>query len=71
MMKNNTFKAGLLVIVVSMALTTPAVYAGDDAHQHQEGSCHIKSDRMEHHGDIRKMFRGLDLTDVQKNKLSS
>ncbi|NRD75692.1 Spy/CpxP family protein refolding chaperone [Shewanella sp. VB17] len=62
-MKKNTFKAGLLAIVASMALTAPAVYAGDDTY---EQVCHMKHDRMGHHGDIRKMFKGLDLTDGQK-----
>lgn len=69
-MKNNTFKAALLAIVASTALMTSTVYAGDD-HEHKERSHHMKSERMGHHGDIRKMFRGLDLTDGQKAEIKA
>lgn len=69
-MKKNTFKAGLLAIVASTALMSSTVYAGDD-HEHKERSHHMKSERMGHHGDIRKMFRGLDLTDSQKAEIKA
>lgn len=69
-MKNNTFKAGLLAILASTALMTSTVYAGD-AHEHKERAHHMKNERMGHHSDIRKMFRGLDLTDGQKAEIKT
>ena len=70
MMKKNTFKAGLLAIVASTALMTSTVYAGGD-HEHKDKSHHMKSERTGHHGDIRKMFRGLNLTDGQKIEIKA
>ncbi|AQS35556.1 P pilus assembly/Cpx signaling pathway, periplasmic inhibitor/zinc-resistance associated protein [Shewanella psychrophila] len=67
-MKKNTFKAGLLAIVASTALMTSAVYAEDGQH---DGQHHMKSERMGHHGGMRQMFRGLDLTDEQKTEIKS
>lgn len=69
-MKKNTLKAGLLAIVASTTLMASSVYAGDD-HQHHGKSHHMKGERSGHHGDIRKMFRGLDLTDTQKSEIKA
>lgn len=69
-MKKNIFKAGLLAIVASTVLMTSTVYAGDD-HNHKDKSHHMKSERMGHHGDVRKMFKGLNLTDSQKTEIKA
>lgn len=73
-MKNNTLKASLLAIVASTTLLTAGVYAADgkgtnDGHGKQ-GYHQMKGDRGGHH-DMRKMFRGLDLTDEQKTELKA
>ncbi|MCG9729500.1 Spy/CpxP family protein refolding chaperone [Shewanella sp. Isolate13] len=75
MMKKNTLKAGLLAIVASTALLTAGVNAGN----YQDGSRdgHGKNGHHQMHGeraghnDLRKMFRGLDLTDEQKTEMKA
>ncbi|ACJ27085.1 Spheroplast protein y precursor, putative [Shewanella piezotolerans WP3] len=74
-MKNNTLKASLLAIVAGTTLLTAGVYAADDAKDSNEGHGkhgyhQMKGERGGHH-DMRKMFRGLDLTDEQKSELKA
>ncbi|MGS0676613.1 Spy/CpxP family protein refolding chaperone [Shewanella sp. 30m-9] len=75
MMKKNTFKAGLLAIVASTALLTAGVNAADDQDGSRDGHGknghhQMQSERGGHH-DLRKMFRGLDLTDEQKTEMKA
>lgn len=65
-MKTNTLKAGLLAIVASTALIASAVYAEDGKNDCQH---HMKGERMAHHGGMRQMFKGLDLTEEQKSEI--
>lgn len=67
-MKKNTLKAGLLAIVASTALMGTAVYANDGQKDCQH---HMKSEGKSHHGGMRKMYRGLDLTAEQKSEIKS
>jgi len=69
-MKANTLKAGLLAIVASTALLTTNVYAEQQTHC-QDSGYHMKGDRMSHHGGMKKMFRGLDLTDEQRTEIKT
>ncbi len=69
-MKANTLKAGLLAIVASTALLTASVYAEQQTGC-QESGYHMKSDRMGHHEGMKKMFRGLDLTDEQRTEIKT
>jgi len=69
-MKANTLKAGLLAIVAGTALLTASVYA-EQRTGCQESGYHMKSDRMGHHGGMKKMFRGLDLTDEQRTEIKT
>ncbi|WP_299797879.1 Spy/CpxP family protein refolding chaperone [uncultured Shewanella sp.] len=73
-MKANTLKAGLLAIVASSALLTTSVYAEQQS-RCQDSSYHMKGDRMSHHGgmksSMKKMFRGLDLTDEQRTEIKT
>ena len=64
----NTLKAGLLAIAASTALMGSAVYAGEGQ---QDCQHHMKSEGKSHHGGMRKMYRGLDLTDEQKTEIKS
>ncbi|GIU19113.1 Spy/CpxP family protein refolding chaperone [Shewanella sp. MBTL60-007] len=72
MMKKNTLKAGLLAIVASSVLLTAGVSAGEGHHGSHEGKSYhqMKGERGGHH-DMRKMFRGLDLTDEQKTEIKA
>ena len=74
-MKNNTLKTSLLAIVASTTLLTAGVYAADNAKDSNDGHGkqgyhQMKGDRGGHK-DMRKMFRGLDLTDEQKTELKA
>ncbi|MDR8525543.1 Spy/CpxP family protein refolding chaperone [Shewanella fidelis] len=72
-MKKNTLKAGLLAVVASTALLTAGVHAGDDNYGSRDGKQgyhHMKGKHGGHH-DLRKMFRGLDLTDEQKTEMKA
>ncbi|WP_299802764.1 Spy/CpxP family protein refolding chaperone [uncultured Shewanella sp.] len=72
-MKKNTLKAGLLAIVASSALLTAGVSAGENNHGSHDGKSgyhQMKGERGGHH-DMRKMFRGLDLTDEQKTEIKA
>ncbi len=67
-MKKNTVRASLLAILASTALMGTAVYADDGEQGCQH---HMKSEGKSHHGGMRQMFRGLDLTDEQKTEIKS
>ncbi|MEI6859352.1 MAG: Spy/CpxP family protein refolding chaperone [Shewanella sp.] len=67
-MKKNILKAGLIAILASTALMGTTVYAEDG---HKNCQHHMKSEAKSYHGDMRKMFKGLDLTDEQKVKVKS
>lgn len=73
MMKKNTLKAGLLAIVASTTLLTAGVSAADDHqgnHGGKQGYHQMKGKHGGHH-DLRKMFRGLDLTAEQKTEMKA
>ncbi len=67
-MKKNILKVGLIAILASTALIGSVVYAEDGQKNCQH---HMKNEGKSHHGDMRKMFKGLDLTDEQKVKIKS
>ncbi|ABV34893.1 protein of unknown function, Spy-related [Shewanella sediminis HAW-EB3] len=74
-MKANTLKAGLLAIVAGTALLTTSVYAEQQTGC-QDSGYHMKGDRMGHHNGgmksaMKKMFRGLDLTDEQRTEIKT
>lgn len=73
MMKKNTLKAGLLAIVASTALLTAGVSAGENNHGSHDGKngYHQMKGERAGHNDLRKMFRGLDLTDEQKTEMKA
>ena len=75
MMKKNTLKAGLLAIVASSALLTAGVYAAHDqdgsGDGHGKNGHHQMQGERGGHNDMRKMFRGLDLTDAQKTEMKA
>ncbi|MDB2386639.1 Spy/CpxP family protein refolding chaperone [Shewanella sp.] len=73
-MKKNTLKASLLAVVASTTLLTGNVYAGNDkvAHDgHGKGRSHQSMLARGEHNELRKMFRGLDLSDAQKQDLKA
>ncbi|MCL1051386.1 Spy/CpxP family protein refolding chaperone [Shewanella abyssi] len=71
-MKKYTLKAGLLALVVSSALLTVAVRAADEQPESNQQEHHqMKGERGEHHDKMRKMFRGLDLSDEQKTQVKA
>lgn len=72
-MKKNTFKAGLLAVVASTALLTAGVSAADENHGSRDGKQGYHQMKGKHggHHDLRKMFRGLDLTDQQKTEMKA
>lgn len=66
-MNKMTLKSGLLALMTSAALLAPAAYAaGPD-----DGGCRheMRGEHRGHHGDMHKMFRGLDLTDAQRSQM--
>ncbi|QYJ84496.1 Spy/CpxP family protein refolding chaperone [Shewanella aegiceratis] len=67
MMNKMTLKSGLFALMTSAALLAPAVYAaGPD-----DGGCRheMRGDHKGYHGEMHKMFRGLDLTDAQRTQM--
>ncbi len=72
-MKKNTLKAGLLAIVASSVLLTAGVSAGENNHGSHDGKngYHQMKGKQGGHHDLRKMFRGLDLTDAQKTEMKA
>ncbi|MCL1138086.1 Spy/CpxP family protein refolding chaperone [Shewanella pneumatophori] len=72
-MKKNTLKAGLLAVVASTALLTAGVSAADEHHGSRDGKQGYHQMKGKHggHHDLRKMFRGLDLTDQQKTEMKA
>ncbi|MFT5789321.1 MAG: protein CpxP [Shewanella sp.] len=71
-MKKNTLKAGLLALVASTTLLTVAVRAADEQPENNQQEHHqMKGERGGHHDQMRKMFRGLDLTDEQKTQVKA
>lgn len=72
-MKKNTLKAGLLAIVASSALLTAGVSAGENHQGSNEGKSGYHQMKGKHggHHDMRKMFRGLDLTAEQKTEMKA
>ncbi|MFT5789911.1 MAG: protein CpxP [Shewanella sp.] len=72
-MKKNTLKVGLLALVASTTLLTVTVRAADQQCEHYNQHEHhqMKGERGGHHDKMRKMFRGLDLTDEQKTQVKA
>ncbi|QQX79937.1 Spy/CpxP family protein refolding chaperone [Shewanella sp. KX20019] len=71
-MKKNTLKASLLAIVASTAVFTAAVSMAEEQIEQEKSSYHqMKGERGGHHDKMRKMFRGLDLSDEQKTQVKA
>ncbi|WOT04952.1 Spy/CpxP family protein refolding chaperone [Shewanella youngdeokensis] len=71
-MKKNTLKAGLIALVASTTMLSATLYAADDQTETAQQERHqMKGERGGHHKDMRKMFRGLDLTDEQKTEIKA
>ena len=72
-MNKLTLKTGLLAFVTTAALMAPMVHAANGHYGNGDGSgdCfasrqEMRGDHRGYHGDMRKMFGGLDLTDQQR-----
>lgn len=71
-MNKFTLKTGLLALVTTAALMTPAVYAGGYGYGYDDSSRHgMRGEHRGYHGDMRQMFRGLDLTDQQHAEIKA
>ena len=66
-MKKMTLKSGLFALMTSAALLAPAVYAAGQA----DCSCRheMRGEHRGYHGNMHKMFRGLELTDAQRSQV--
>ncbi|MFV7770044.1 Spy/CpxP family protein refolding chaperone [Shewanella marisflavi] len=67
-MNKMTLKSGLFALMTSAALLAPAVYA---AGPNNDGGCRheMRGEHRGYHGDMHKMFRGLELTDAQRSQM--
>ncbi|QYK01639.1 Spy/CpxP family protein refolding chaperone [Shewanella psychrotolerans] len=75
-MNKFTLKSGLLAFVTTAALMAPMVYAGNGHYGTGEGrgDCFasrqdMRGDHRGYHDHMRKMFRGLNLTDQQRTDI--
>ena len=68
-MNKMTLKSGLFALMTSAALLAPAVYAAGQA----DGGCRheMRGEHRGYHGDMHKMFRGLELTDAQRSQVKA
>ncbi len=63
-----SLKTGLLALAAISALSAPMVYAGQ--HKHDNHGYH-SMEMFGHKGGIKRMFKGLDLTDQQKTDIKA
>ncbi|QLE87328.1 periplasmic heavy metal sensor [Shewanella sp. Scap07] len=68
-MNTRQLKAGVIALLASSAvMMAPATYANDNG---QQKSGYHQMERGGHHGNLKKMFRGLDLTDEQREQVKT
>lgn len=63
-----SLKSGLLALVAISALSAPMVYAGQ--HKHDNHGYH-SMEMFGHKGGMKRMFKGLDLTEQQKTEIKA
>ncbi|GIU22520.1 hypothetical protein TUM4644_14770 [Shewanella colwelliana] len=69
-MNKMTVKSALFALMTSAVLLAPTVSAENGSNQGQ-GYHEMRGEHRGHHGDMRKMFRGLDLTEQQRTEIKS